>query len=83
MLKRVWENRKNILQGIINALFASKDIKLMAKARRVICDECPYSSKNTQDRPDGNLPYEHCTKCGCMLLLKTHSQDSECPVGKW
>lgn len=83
LLMKIWENKVYIIQGLYNRVFSSKEIKRMAEERRSICNECPYSSKNTNVRPYGTLPYEHCTACGCMLDLKTYSKDSECPKGKW
>jgi hypothetical protein len=83
MLKEIWNNRMHILNGLFNRLFSTKEKRLMARARRIICDPCEFNSRNTDERPYGALPYEHCTKCGCMLDLKTFSTDAKCPIGKW
>jgi hypothetical protein len=40
--------------------------------RRGVCDSCEHKTANFL-----------CGKCGCIILLKTRKNNSECPVGKW
>lgn len=40
--------------------------------RRATCDQCEH-------KMDIGL----CSKCGCIIFLKTKWKDQSCPVGKW
>ena len=39
--------------------------------RMSICATCEHNKLNV------------CTKCGCILKLKTQWANTQCPVGKW
>lgn len=80
-LKQVWENRQAILEGIYNYIFAQGRLRAIAKKRRKICKVCPYSSGNTKS--SYKLPFEHCTLCGCSLLIKPYTMSTECPKRFW
>lgn len=80
-LKRVWNNKQAIKEGIFNLLFAKNPIRFYAKRRRKICDACHYNSSKAKS--SFNLPYKHCTLCGCSLLIKPYSMESECPKKFW
>jgi hypothetical protein len=42
------------------------------KTRRIdICNVCEFKKLRT------------CTKCGCLIDLKTKIADTSCPLGKW
>ncbi len=81
MLKRIWENRINILQGLVNRVFSSKEVRELANKRLEKCNPCEFNSENSPVKD--NIPYKHCMKCGCSLGLKPYSKDSKCPIGKW
>ena len=49
-----------------------KDDKI-AEARLSICKECPFYLK----------PTSQCSKCGCVMPLKTKLEAAACPEGKW
>lgn len=83
LLNEIWKNKRFILIALKNRLFSPKSIKRMAQTRLAICATCPFASMNAQTLPYGNLPWDHCTACGCMLGLKTYSPESKCPKGKW
>jgi len=70
--------------------------KTMAEQRMSICNKCPVNvngvcSKNksgvaTKTFMYGNVArYEGKTYggCGCPLKAKTHSETSQCPLGRW
>lgn len=59
----------NILKGWFIFMFYKRSE--MAKARLVICFQCPLRK--------GII----CGDCGCFLKAKTELDDEVCPVGKW
>ena len=83
LLENIWENKYQILKGIYNRLFKRGKTKAEANRRLAICAKCPFNSENTDKRPFGELPYSHCIECGCSLLVKPYSLESECPRGYW
>lgn len=80
-LKQIWDNKKAILEGLKNLFFAEGKVRVIAEKRRRVCEVCPYSSKNTKS--SYKLPFTHCTVCGCSLLIKPYSMESECPKKFW
>ena len=69
-----------IAEGITNHIIPPKDqeelITLISKQRLEICNNCEFHSKNHFTiRPD-----DHCTNCGCNLILKTKCLSCECPL---
>jgi hypothetical protein len=78
-LKQIWENRKQILEGITNSVIRDEFVEDVARVRREMCDQCP--SKGDKCVMPGTAPC--CNECGCSLTFKTRSLSSECPVGKW
>lgn len=79
------EQAKQIAEGWKNVLIKDEDVEKMAKEREAICNVCIYQSENAKVlsayktiRPD-----IHCTKCGCPLLGKVRSPQTECPIKKW
>jgi hypothetical protein len=51
----------------------------VSEERLAICRSCPFHSSNFNSiRPD-----EHCTDCGCSLILKTKCLSCACPQSKW
>lgn len=74
-----------IFEGWRNHLFPPEKMKALieeiAKERMEICKGCPHYSLNSKKfkiRVD-----EHCTKCGCVLSLKTKCLSCKCPIDKW
>jgi hypothetical protein len=45
----------------------------LAKKRLNICSGCEFYTKLTTQ----------CQKCGCVMPLKVHLAEAECPIGKW
>lgn len=65
---------KYIIQGWWNWLLdLVSDIKYKKEfdARLEICRQCK------------NNKHGICSICHCVLVAKTKSEDSECPIGKW
>lgn len=79
ILKKIWENRAKIIEGITNSIIRDEIIEEIASYRRDVCDECP--SKGSECAVPGTAPC--CNECGCSLTFKTRSLSSDCPLGKW
>lgn len=89
-LKKIWQNRFAIINGVKNKLFASKELKQIASQRTITCLNCPWNSANTRraGQPEEvinryDLPFNHCVECGCSIAFKPYSEDAECPKGFW
>jgi hypothetical protein len=81
-IKNIWDNRKQILEGITNSLIRDEFVEDVAKARLEVCDGCPNKDiEGTKCVMPGSKPC--CGLCGCSLTFKTRSLSSECPDGKW
>ena len=78
-LKKIWENRKQIYEGIKNATVRDMFIEDVAKKRLLICDVCP--SKGDKCEIPGTAPC--CNECGCSLAFKIRALSSSCPLDKW
>jgi hypothetical protein len=78
-LKLIWQNRKQILEGITNTVIRDETVEEISRLRYSICDEC--SNKGTDCAMPGTAPC--CNECGCSLAFKTRSLASSCPLGKW
>jgi len=60
-----------IFNGWKNVVFPNEEVERTAKVRAAICSQCEYNVKS------------RCKKCGCPLIAKTRSMDSDCPLKKW
>jgi hypothetical protein len=78
-LKKIWENRKKIYEGIKNSVIRDAFVEDVAAKRMVLCDLCP--SKGDKCEVPGTAPC--CNECGCSLAFKVRSLSSECPLGEW
>ena len=79
ILKVIWDNKTQIMEGIKNAVLRDEFVEDVAKLRNEVCDACP--SKGKKCAVKGTSPC--CNECGCSLVFKTRSLSSECPLGKW
>ena len=79
ILKKIWENKSQILEGITNTIMKDEFVEEIAKNRRLICDDC--TNKGTECAVKGTAPC--CNLCGCSLTFKSRSLSSDCPDGKW
>ena len=81
-VKTIWENKKEILDGIKNRVFKKDAVEAIAAERNKICEGCEFIDKEghhclvTRTRPC-------CGSCGCSLSLKQRSLSSDCPEGYW
>ncbi len=82
-LKKIFKNRKEILEGIKNKVFKQEHIEIVAKERWddwcIKCDE--LDRKGSKCTVAGTQPC--CAECGCSLGFKIRSLSSSCPLGKW
>ncbi len=60
-----------IFNGWKNVVFPNEEVEKVAKTRAAICAQCEYNVKS------------RCKKCGCPLVAKTRSMQSDCPLKKW
>ena len=82
-LKQIFNNRKEILEGIKNRLFKQEHIEIIAKERwEDSCVKCDSLNRDgSKCTVAGTQPC--CAECGCSLGFKIRSLSSECPLGKW
>lgn len=78
-LKKIWENRAKIIEGITNSIIRDEVIEEIARYRMELCGNCP--SKGSDCAVPGTAPC--CNECGCSLTFKTRSLSSDCPLDKW
>ena len=74
----IWDNKKQILQGISNTLLKQQVVETIASARQKICNTCEHRSTDC-----AALIKECCSVCGCSLKWKTRSLESSCPNDHW
>jgi hypothetical protein len=58
----------------------------VVQARRDICRECPFATKDQREKfiaNKGLTTFSRCTKCGCVIAAKTKIAGEVCPDGKW
>ena len=81
-LKKIWNNRKAIYEGIKNSVIRDEYVEDVAAKRMAICNECPeIDKKGSKCEVPNTQPC--CGNCGCSLAFKTRALSSECPVGEW
>jgi len=78
-LKKIWKDRKKIIEGITNSVIKDSFVEHVAALRFEVCNECP--SKGRKCAVKGTVPC--CNECGCSLAFKTRSLSSDCPLDKW
>jgi hypothetical protein len=61
-----------IISGWTNLVFQSPEIETLAKARIMVCAECPQLTQ-----------LNFCSLCNCYMPAKTRNERSRCPDGKW
>ena len=76
-LKKIWIHRKQILEGITNAIFKKTYIEKIANERLEICEQCELiDTTGNKCLIPGTQPC--CSACGCKLYLKVRSLSSHC-----
>ena len=75
MLKQIFNNRKEILEGIKNNIFKKEHVEQIADIRLNICKMCEnYDDDGKECLVPGTQPC--CGECGCSLALKIRSLSS-------
>ena len=75
ILKKIWKNKSQIMEGIKNAVLRDEFVEDIARLRHEVCDGCELKGKKCAVR--GTAPC--CNECGCSLAFKTRALSSECP----
>ena len=76
-LKKIWENRKQITEGILNNTFKKADVEIVATKRLAICKACPHIDlEGSTCVVPGTQPC--CSLCGCCLDYKARALSSAC-----
>jgi len=84
-VKKIWENKAQIIEGMTNVMFKKAEIEKVAAKRLEICKACPlFDTEGTKCLVPGTAPC--CGDCGCKLSFKTRALSASCthPDGpKW
>mgnify|MGYP004448167441 CR=1 FL=1 len=81
-IKKIFENRNQILEGIKNKIFKKEHVETIAKSRWQICIRCDsLDVVGDKCMVIGTQPC--CSECGCSLGFKLRSLSSACPLEKW
>lgn len=81
-LRKIWTNKKQILEGLKNNFFKQEHIEEIARERQKICTVCPRIDLiGDECEVPGTNPC--CGSCGCSLKFKLRSLSSACPESKW
>ena len=73
-LGKIWQARKQILEGVSNTVFKKKFVEEVAEYRMEICNAC--DQKGDECLVPGTGPC--CAACGCSLEFKVRSLSSPC-----
>jgi len=89
-------NYTEIVDGWKNYVFPNKKVEYIAKARALICAECPlYSIGICNPLKKGKVVKDFIYKgklrkegeeypgCSCPVASKARSLNSQCPLGRW
>jgi hypothetical protein len=81
-IKKIWDAKKEIFDGIKNNVFKSEAVEVIANERNKICVKCKlYDASGEECYVPGTHPC--CGSCGCSLKLKLRSLSSDCPEDFW
>tara|TARA_B100000900_G_scaffold331355_1_gene292051 strand:- start:116 stop:412 length:297 start_codon:yes stop_codon:yes gene_type:complete len=81
-LKKIWNNRKEIYEGIKNSVIRDEFVEDVAAKRMNLCKECSeIDLTGSKCEVPGTQPC--CGNCGCSLAFKTRALSTECPIGEW
>jgi len=85
-ISKIWEHRKQILEGLKNTVIKDEFVEQVAEVRLEICKGCiAYDTSGEGCAVPGTQPC--CSKlkegCGCSLKIKSRALSSSCPLGKW
>lgn len=79
-LIRIWKSKGQILEGVVNKVFANKDIEEIAKERQAICatNLCGYYDPDGSSERAAIKGEPACAGCGCSLNLKPFCLSCHC-----
>jgi len=81
-IKKIWNNKSKIIDGVKNNLFKKEHVEIIATKRLNICKSCEEFDGNGKTcLMPGTQPC--CGLCGCSLAFKTRSLSSKCDINKW
>ena len=81
-LKKIWNNRSQIIEGFKNSISKDEFVESVAAIRNETCLTCTfYDEKGTKCVVPGTGPC--CGDCGCSLHLKQRSLSAGCDQGFW
>lgn len=73
-IRKIWRNRKKILEGVTNTVFKKQFVEDVAANRMEICKACDEYDGECQVPGTGPC----CGACGCSLKFKVRSLSSAC-----
>jgi hypothetical protein len=81
---------KNAKEGWLNFIKSkspsgvSADVRAMAEARAIICQQCPHLDARKVPNVFGSMSLKYkCGKCGCAFPALAYASNKECPIKKW
>jgi hypothetical protein len=81
-IKKIWNNKSKIIDGVKNNLFKKEHVEIIATKRLNVCKSCEEFDGNGKTcLMPGTQPC--CGLCGCSLAFKTRSLSSKCDINKW
>lgn len=96
LLKQLYKNyftspidkAAEIINGAYHYIVYDPEVEALATERALVCAQCPFSKyRETIDIIVGDdqplLVGYVCTKCNCVLSLKTRSTKATCPKRYW
>ena len=80
LMIRVWKNKGQILEGIVNSVFSNQDIQDVGDQRITICRSniCGLYDKDGSSEKAVLKGEESCAGCGCALKFKTVCLSCSC-----
>jgi len=81
-ITELWNNRKEIAEGVYNYFFGSKEIKKLSKERLAICrtNKCGYYDPKGESINAFIPGKESCGVCGCLSKTMTSCKDCKCSL---
>jgi len=82
-LKKAWDNRESIAEGLYNTyLNHIPEIDEEAQRRKAICEtnECGYYDKDGKPETSSLPGTPTCSKCTCNIDMKTHCMSCYCTL---
>lgn len=79
-LLRIWKNKNQILEGIVNKVFTQDHIEEIANERLAICESnlCGLYDKDGSSERAVVKGKASCAGCGCALEFKTRCLSCHC-----